>query len=103
MSPMLDLIEDDNVMVELLSFLDFRTAVRAGQTCHRLKTTSYRALDGWVNRVMNILPCEAGFNEDYGDVDFARKGILRRGWSAEHQSREALIKNAVQEIRHNPE
>eukprot|EP00957_Ditylum_brightwellii_P040029 3029454-Ditylum_brightwellii.AAC.1 len=75
--PMLDLIKYNYVLVELLSFLDFKIAFSTGQTCHRLKMTSNRVLDGWVNKVLSMLPCEVGSDTNFGTL--SSKGILRQG------------------------
>lgn len=87
-----NLIEDDDVVVELLSFLDFRAAVRTGRTCKRLKQASDAALDGWVaeslSKATKGLPA-------YGCSDF--EGILSLGWSIEFQTKASLTEKAIEE------
>ena len=87
-----NLIEDDDVVAELLSFLDFRAAVRTGRTCKRLKQASDAALDGWVaeslSKATKGLPA-------YGCSDF--EGVLSLGWSYEFQTKTSLTEKAIEE------
>ena len=87
-----NLIEDDDLVVELLSFLDFRAAVRTGQTCKRLKQASDAALDGWV--VESLAKATKGLPA-YGCSDF--EGVLSLGWSAEFQTKVSLTEKAIEE------
>ena len=87
-----NLIEDDDVVVELLSFLDFRAAVRTGQTCKRLKQASDAALDGWVAE--SLAKATKGLPA-YGCSDF--EGILSLDWSIEFQTKTSLIEKAIEE------
>lgn len=86
-----DLIENDDVVVNLLSFLDFRAAVQAGRTCKLLKRASDGALDSWVAESL-----------DKAKKDLIASGCnnaecyLSLGWSADHQTKAALIETALE-------
>ena len=95
-----DLIEDDDVVVELLSFLDFRAAVRAGRTCKRLKRASDGALDAWVAESLARVSAEVEKDTVASGCDDNGFGSaqcgLSLGWSAEYRTKAALIETALE-------
>ena len=89
-----DLIEDDDVVVDLLSFLDFRAAVQAGRTCKRLKRASDGALDSWVVESLDKAKKDL-FASGYDDAECS----LSLGWSADHQTKAALVETALEHCK----
>jgi hypothetical protein len=86
-------IEDDELLKELLSFCDFRSAVMVGRTCKRLKNLSDSALDRGVDTALARLPFEYENVDDNNEA--GAYANLRRGWSNKYRSRVALIETAI--------
>mmetsp|Transcript_4268 Transcript_4268/g.9226 ORF Transcript_4268/g.9226 Transcript_4268/m.9226 type:complete len:291 (-) Transcript_4268:158-1030(-) len=88
-----DLLKDDDVVVELLSSLDFRAAVRVGRTCKRMKKAADKTLDWWAAEALKGLPRSA----EWADCDDPsnKEAALTLKWSDDFKSKVALVETAL--------
>lgn len=88
-----DHIDDDAIIKEILSFCEFRSVARLGQTCRRLRGLSDTTMDDMAVSALANLPHECEWASSDGGSSIY--GTLERGWKADYRSKASLINTAV--------
>lgn len=95
MTSIFDHIDDDAIIKEILSFCEFRSVARVGQTCRRLRGLSDTTLDDMAVSAIANLPHECEWSSSDGGSSIY--GTLERGWKTDYRSKASLINAAVGE------